>query len=542
MTNETRPETTPEHMPRGSYLEQIYEELGHLRIWDYLQYDHDGNLCIVGDDNEGNTIATRFIDLVQKEDTSLEIVDPSIVKRRAGEWIQLAEAVREETGYEGDLGYYYAMKASQASEIVTAAVKGGWNLETSSEGDLLAIEWLVTKGIVDKNIPIVCNGYKAPPEKLFSKAQRVKPQEGIVFHEVGDGRRKEDLRSYAEEIVRLVREGYNITPIVDSLDELVYFAQSGMPNMNIGLRFKSYKAPKNDNDFDTLVSRHGLSIEQMFQAADFIKDTRHLTLTTFHAMMGAAETIPVETLVDSLLSASNYFFELKRNHPELDTFNMGGGMTPLGYDYDHRRFLHQLFTQLTHLSEYYDLPVPKVDFEFGSYIADEAAFGAMRLVSEKWNHREAEGPNLPWAIGDFSFMRGILDQVLIDKRYIILAANYAQNKPKLAYVGDFTCDSDGFFRTDREKQDTVLMPQVDINDMAARGKPLVLVIVGIQAYEEALTGVDGNNHCALLEPDDMILVRKDGDAHVYIQRNKTYREASAAFGYRDDMVPVLENI
>jgi diaminopimelate decarboxylase len=138
MTETTR--YTPENAQNVPYLKHVEAKYGHLPIWDYLKYDQEGNLWFNG---------VRLMDIVNNEHggTPLEIVDPSIAEARSRQWAKLARKVKRDTGYEGRLTNFYATKAAGAAEIMAAAVKAGWQLETSSEQDLINIEWAYDNGL-----------------------------------------------------------------------------------------------------------------------------------------------------------------------------------------------------------------------------------------------------------------------------------------------------------------------------------------------------------------------------------------------------------
>lgn len=117
-------------------------------MWDYLDYDKEGNLHING---------LKIVDIAQATGTPLEIVDTRITERRAKEWISLSEKVAERVGYKGGIEYLYASKADPAAEITTAAIRSGWGIETSSaldlgeaEAEVAEMELMVEEALRDK--------------------------------------------------------------------------------------------------------------------------------------------------------------------------------------------------------------------------------------------------------------------------------------------------------------------------------------------------------------------------------------------------------
>jgi arginine decarboxylase-like protein len=131
-------------------------------------------------------------------------------------------------------------------------------------------------------------------------------------------------------------------------------------------------------------------------------------------------------------------------------------------------------------------------------------------------------------------MRGIIDQLVINKKYLLLAANNANVPSRVYRVGDPTCDSDGFVRADGQViPNTILLPDFEKID-----EPLYLFIPAIQAYEEQLTGIDGVGHCQISEPIDVIITFKDGNIYVYAMKFKNHQEVREILGYNRKFTPL----
>lgn len=522
---ETLKTHTREHYTRTSYREHIEAKYGNLPIWDYLAYDQEGDLWFNG---------VRILDILNAPGGSdpVEIVDPEISEARARQFKGLAENVRVREGYEGKLGYFYATKAAGAAEIMAAAVKAGWQLETSSEQDLINIEWAHTNGFLPKDIEIICNGNKPRPERLRrfpeSNARIVNP---VTI--VSESQQKLERPTYLEMIIRLKKKGLNITPIIDSMQELEYFIEQGVP-MHVGLRLKAYDLVKNNTDVKHLVARHGFDEESIYEAAARISESKHLTLSTFHAMIGAATNIPTDKHVEAIMTTADIYYEIRKTSPELHRFNMGGGIRPFSSGYNHEAFLHKLFKGLKQKAAQHRDRVPDFDFEFGSLVAAEAGIAVMHVVDEKINGLEQDSTIIPWANVNYSFMRGIIDTILVGERYIVLAANNANNKGRLFRIGDPTCDHDGYLRTDDEPvQNTLTLPIGP--DRSA--KDTVLVVIAMQAYEEMLTGIDGIGHCFLFEAPDLVKVRlPDGRFYFLREDWKETGDVRKKLGFTKDFL------
>jgi arginine decarboxylase len=513
--------------PPAPYRAAVESAWPGSRIWDYLRYDGDGCLWL-------NDL--RVVDAVRRYGTPLEIVDTTLIERRCDAWKSLTQAVAREVGYPGWLDYVYAAKANMAAEVTHAAYRSGWNAETSTQQDLHHLVWLRRHGLVRPGLRVVCNGFKLPPDRLGLPADPgpALPTDlasAVDLPAFDRGHARHDT-PYAEMIAHLAREGWDITPILD-VGELDYFAAPGMPELNVGLRLKFGHVADADAQA-AWVSRFGFDRAGLFAAADALAGVDHLQLTTLHAMVGAAETTPEQTLVDDLLYAGRVWAELRQRHSSLRELNMGGGLPPLGDPYDHRAFLTGLMTGLKAVCQDAGVPPPNLTFEFGSLVAAEAGFHVFRELQYKQNHTAAAGEPALWALLDGGLMAAIPDMLLIDKSFRFLAVEHAGMPARLVRFGDLTCDSDGRYPPKSFGPSAgVWMPATDA--------PMHVLIQGVGAYQEVLAGVRGAHHCGLLEAIELILEHgPTGRVRGRLLHRQTYREAAALLGYQDDVVHALE--
>jgi diaminopimelate decarboxylase len=388
-----------------TYTAVVRRRWSDTRIWDYLKYDAQGYLWISD---------LRVADAIEHYGTPLEIVDTRIIARRVAEWRTMAERCARDAGYSGRLGYLYAGKANMAAEIVCAAVRAGWGLESSAAQELEHFEWLRAHGLVPHDLPIVCNGFKLPRAVLGGTVGDIAKDPFLPDYAASEVR---DL-SYAERILQMAANGWNITPILDS-GEFAAFTGPGAPKMNVGLRLKFGNAGTLD-ELAQVISRFGMSIDEAEQTANDIDGAPNLTLTTLHAMVGAAETIPVDQFVRSIALAARIWCDVKSRHPSLRELNIGGGVPPLAEPYDHAGFLAGMFRAVVTAAGDAGVPPPDVTFELGSLVASEAGFHVFKVVQRKSNDVNPDSP--PWAIVDGGLMAAIPDMLLIGKPFRILAA------------------------------------------------------------------------------------------------------------------------
>lgn len=66
----------------------------------------------------------------------------------------------EKIGYEGKYYYCYCTKSSHFEFIMNEAFKNNIHIETSSAFDINIVENFLSKGKINKNTYVVCNGFK----------------------------------------------------------------------------------------------------------------------------------------------------------------------------------------------------------------------------------------------------------------------------------------------------------------------------------------------------------------------------------------------
>ncbi len=491
---------------------------GETRIWDYARYDEAGELWI-------NQL--RVLDAANAYGTPLEIVDTTIIERRSSEWMALCRDVAAARNYPGKLHFLYAAKANMASEITHAAYRSGWHAETSSTQDLSHLRWMRERGILTEGLRVVCNGFKPAPER-HRLARRSFPasSSGIDLPRVTSDLSDIHSLPYSVQIAEMARDGWDVCPILDQ-GELEYFSRPGTPAMDVGLRLK-FGQLHDDAALASHVSRFGMDRSELERVADALVEFSHLRFTTLHAMVGAATSIPVPAMVESLGYACRVWAELRLRHGTLRELNIGGGVPPLSEAYDHRGLLEGLFDAFLAASRDAGTPAPEITFEFGILVAAEAGTHIFSILDEKRN--DDVGP--PWAIVDGGLMAAIPDMLLIDKPFRVLAVSGGNRPARAIRLGDVTCDSDGRYPPASFGPDAiVLLPE---------GEPPPIAVFGIGAYQEILSGVRGAHHCGLLEALELIVESgPDGEPRARLMPRQTPREAASLLGYTEGAVAPL---
>ena len=563
-----------------SYQESVKKKWGHLGIWDYLSYDEAGDLWLGG---------LRVIDACRKYGTPLEIVDTTLIERRSAQFFELVDKLRASSDYTGYCDFLYASKANMASEMTHAAYRSGWNAETSAVQDLEHLMWMQEQGLLPRNpmrasqsdqnhqsssspstapaknaestprsgFRVVCNGFKMPAEVLGWPAPRPVEIKSKIDLPTKDVSKIRPWAPYADTIREMATAGWEITPVLDA-GEVEQFMHPGDPQMNVGLRLKFGKL----HDRAGLAmhqSRFGQSVEQVKSSARKIAESDNLNFTTLHTMAGAAETIAVDRFVDSLLLAGDIYFELKAEFPSLQELNMGGGMPPLCEDYEHAAVIEGWMRGLMERAEASGLDAPNLTFEFGSLVVAEAGFHVFRVLQRKQNadagsagmsttsdsetasrddHTLANTPMPDWAIIDGGLMAAIPDMLLIGKSFRMLAVQGSNRDAAPVLLGDLSCDSDGRYPPEDAEDDSILLPLID--PKAADSSECHVLIQGVGAYQEILSGVRGAHHCGLLEAIELIIERDAaGRVRGRLFPRQTPEEAAHVLGYDDESAAAL---
>lgn len=494
-----------------NYLEYIKQETQGYGFWDYVQYDREGNLRLNDMDVYGRILQVG---------SPAEIMDTTIIERRAVQWRSLVNEIVAEVGYTGGVDFYYASKANMASEATAAAYRAGYNAETSSELDLKNIQSLHQNNLFKLSTKIICNGFKPEPHVYGTPQSNIVPQDNLIFnydsHQIMSG----TPVSYAEHISLLRSLGFDITPILDS-EELNYFAQIGeIPAMDVGIRMKFGKVT-NDDDLARWRSRHGMSWQDVQTTAEGLQHVPHLTFTMLHAMASAAETVSPEQFSEYLLFAADKYMELKQKHDTLQYFNIGGGMPPFNKTYDHRAFLRSFLSGVKEKARIAGVEAPTIVFENGSLLVAEAGSHVFKKTHDKQNSVDEQGNPETWDMIDDSFMSAILDMLILkSKGFIVLPVNNALAPVRWATFGDETCDSDGIYPPEGAQA----LPDAEGDQY--------FIILATGAYQSQLAGEGGVHHCGILERIKLIVeYGPDGQKNIRLKDRQTRDKAQELLGY-----------
>ena len=460
----------------------------------------------------------RVLDWVEQYDAPLSVIDADWVRCRTRELHDHLQRARLETRYLADTEIYYAAKARMHAGVVLPAYQAGALGETSSVRDLLNLELLWRNKLLPRNFSVISNGFKLPPERLIDKTSR----RGSAF-----------VDDYASTIMRLHNRGLPVVPVLDSMDEVAWFGEyAPRKGMDVGVRLAFGKATTLE-EIDYAASGFGLTVTQARKALKQLAAHPRLTPRMLHAMVGAAETMPVETQAEGARLAARLYFEFKRIAPTLEELNFGGGLPPLGDDYDHQALFTQIMRAVKDEARRAGFPddaLPILAWEPGSLIAAESTFNILPVLAVKTQGLIGSAPLL-FGVVDGSFIESTIDGLLLGHDFPVLPANLGQHRAYPMWLRGVTCDSMDVWPPSTVKaRDWLRLPVPHPNEK------LYVVVAHVGAYQESLTGKGGVNHCAVKEPTEIVL---DGEREVLLQVNPSAKDQTEILGYTRSVLGML---
>ncbi len=447
-------------------------------LWQQFSYDAQGDLTYRG---------TRVLDWIEQYDAPLSVIDADWVRNRTRALHNLLQQARLATDYPADTEIYYAAKARMHAGVVLPAYQAGALGETSSVQDLLHLELLWRNKLLPRNFSVLSNGFKLPPERLADR---------------GVKKRNAFIDDYASTIMRLHIKGLPIVPVLDSMDEVEWFSEAApRKGMDVGVRLAFGKATQ-VHEIDLVAAGFGLTPSQAARALKKLAAHPRLTPRMIHAMVGAAETMPIAMQIDGARLAARMYFELKRIAPTLEELNFGGGLPPLGDSYEHAALFAGIMHAVQDEARRAGFPMdalPILAWEPGSLIAAESTFNIVPVLAIKSQGLIGSAPLL-FGIIDGSFIESTIDGLLLGHDFPILPANLAHHRSYPMWLRGVTCDSMDIWPPSTIKhRDWVRLP------VPRRDEKLYVVVANVGAYQESLTGKGGVNHCAVKEPAELVL-------------------------------------
>lgn len=393
--------------------------------------------------------------------------------------------------YKAKYFYCYCTKSSHFSFVLDEVLKNEVHIETSSAFDIQILKEQYQKKALTKDTYIICNGYKR------------------------------DL--YKQNICELLNDGFNVMPVLDHLDEIDYYKKHAKAdNVNLGIRISTEEEPS----FLFYSSRLGVrSSEIMSLYNDKIKPNSKFSLKLLHFFIntGIKDTIYYWTELNKCLQI---YKELREVCPTLDSLNIGGGMpikNSLAFEYDYEYMIEEIVSQIKSFCEQNEIPEPNIFTEFGSYTVGESGATLYSVVDQKQqNDRET------WYFIDSSFITTLPDTWGINQRFILLAINNWDKPYQPANLGGMTCDSMDYYSAEAHTNQ-VFLPKIEKNQKEQQ----YLGFFHTGAYQEALSGYGGTQHCLIPAPKH-VLIDRDEDGEITTRlfaKEQSYKSMLKILGY-----------
>lgn len=389
--------------------------------------------------------------------------------------------------YNGEYFYCYCTKSSHFSFVLEEALQNDIHIETSSAFDIPIIDKLFENGKVNTDTFIICNGFK--------KAL------------------------YIQYICELVNSGFhNTIPVLDNKDELAFYEKNINVKCKLGIRIAAEEEPS----FQFYTSRLGFRYNEIIDYYNTrIKNNKKFELKMLHFFIntGIKDT---SYYWNELTKCVSVYIELKKICPELDSLNIGGGFpikNSLAFDYEYEYIAEEIISQIKRLCEQAEVPEPHIFTEFGSYTVGESGAVLYNVLDQKkQNDREQ------WDIIDSSFMTTLPDIWAMNQRFILLSVNNWDLPYERVFLGGLTCDSQDYY-SEEAHVNAIFLPKFDIE------KPLFIGFFHTGAYQEALGGYGGIQHCLIPAPK-----------HIIINKDENGDYTTKLFAKEQSAVSMLKNL
>ncbi|MBE6312467.1 MAG: arginine decarboxylase [Bacteroidales bacterium] len=440
-------------------------------------------------DNELYWNEVPLMDIIKQYGTPLRIAFLPRISQNIQKARRLFNVAMAKTDYNGTYNYCYCTKSSHFSFVMEEVLKNGVNLETSSAFDINLLECLHESGHLKTDTYIICNGFKRP--------------------------------QYIENIQNFIRRGFkNMIPILDNKFELDLLQKDFDEDLSVGIRIASEEEPK----FDFYTSRLGIRYKDIIPYyREKIKNNKHVKLKMLHFFIntGIKDTA---YYWNELNKAVNMYCELRKESPDLDSLNIGGGLpiqAHLDFAYDYEYMAEEIVSQIKIICQQNGVPEPHLFTEFGSYTVGESGAMLYSIVNQKQqNDRER------WNMIDSSFITTLPDTWAINQRFPFMAINNWDSEYERVHLGGLTCDSEDFYNAEVHSN-AIFLPKMQ------DGREQYIGFFHMGAYQEALSGFGGIQHCLLPAPK-LVVIDIDEDGEYYTKlfaKEQSYKSMLKILGY-----------
>lgn len=433
------------------------------------------------------------MDLIEQYGTPLKITYLPKISSQIQRAKRMFNVAMAKVDYNGDYHYCYCTKSSHFSFVMEEAIKNDIHIETSSAFDLNLIESLFEQNIVNKDLYIICNGYK------------------------------KDV--YIENIANLLNNGWNNTiPVIDNMNEFEQLDAAIMEPCKIGIRIAAEEEPK----FEFYTSRLGIRYSDIIPFfEEKIKGNKKFSLKMLHFFINTGIRDNAYYW-NELSKCVSVYCDLKAICPELDSLNIGGGFpikNSLAFDYDYEYMAEEVIAQIKSICQQRGIPEPDIFTEFGSFTVGESGATIYQVMGQKQqNDRER------WYMVDSSFMTTLPDTWGIKQRFILLPINKWNEEYQRVFLGGLTCDSQDYYNAEAHAN-AIFLPNLSLT--ANDEEPLYIGFFHTGAYQESIAGFGGIQHCLMPAPKHIIIdLDETGEYYTRLfSKEQTYKSMLKILGY-----------
>lgn len=397
-----------------------------------------------------------LMDLIKQYGTPLKInYLPKIGQQieRARNYFKTA---MEKCGYQGSYTYCYCTKSSHFKFVLEQTLKHGAHIETSSAYDIELIKKLYQDRLIDKNILVICNGFKR--------------------------------KSYTDGIKELIRAGFsNVIPVLDNIEEIHAYDDLEMP-FPIGIRVASDEKP----NFAFYTSRLGIRYNDV---VDFYKEKiathpkAQLKLLHFFINSGIRDAAYYWAELNRFIYK---YCDLKKICPNLNDIDIGGGLpiqTSLHHDFPYQEIITEIVRTIKYVCDKNFVSTPNIITEFGNFTVGESGAILFSVLGQKLqNERER------WYMIDGSFITHLPDTWGTGQRFIMLPINNWDHEYQQVNLGGMTCDSDDYYNSDTVTIN-IYLPKIE--DEHGNPTKQYIGFFHTGAYQDTIGGYGGLQHCLI---------------------------------------------
>ncbi len=391
--------------------------------------------------------------------------------------------------YKGKYYYCYCTKSNHFQHTLDEVLKNDVHIETSSAFDINIIETLEEQGKLTKDHYVVCNGFKK--------------------------------ENYIENIAGLINNDWNnVIPVCDNQREISLLQSFTDKEFKCGIRIAAEEEPK----FEFYTSRLGIGYKDILPFyRSHIKNNKQVKLKMLHFCINTG-IYDTAYYWNELHKCLRVYIELRKECPELDTLNIGGGFpikNSLSFQYDYDYMATEIVSQIKQVCEENNIPEPDIFTEFGSFTVGEAGGAIFSVLDQK-----AQNDREKWNMIDSSFMTQLPDAWAINKKFIMLPINRWNEEYERVLLGGITCDSDDYYNSEQHVN-AIYLPQFEKED------PLYIGFFHTGAYQESIGGYGGIQHCLTPAPKHVIIDRDENGDYFFkmFSKEQSYKSMLKTLGY-----------